>query len=57
VVTFKVLPCFATGVFAIDMPVIAVDPLTVLADVAFERVSFLSFEQKVNVSEEWSSLN
>ena len=56
-VTFKVLPCLATGVFVIDMPEIAVDPLAVLADVAFERLNFLPFEQKVNVFEEWSSLN
>ena len=48
--TFKVLPCFATGVAEeIDIAVIAVDALAVLADVDFERVSLFTFEQKVNV--------
>ena len=42
----------ATGVAAIDTPVIAaVDPILVLAEVDFERVNFLSFEQKVKVFE------
>lgn len=37
---------------AIDMPVIAaVDEISVLAEVDCERVSFLSFEQKVNAFE------
>jgi len=48
-VTFKVLPCFATGVAQIDIAVIAVDALAVLADFDFERVSLFTFEQKVNV--------
>jgi hypothetical protein len=49
VVTFKVLPCFATGVAITDIAVIAVDALAVLADVDFEKESLFTFEQKVNV--------
>ena len=47
--TFKVLPCFATGVAIIDIAVIAVDAQAVLADVDFETESLFTFEQKVNV--------
>jgi hypothetical protein len=56
--SFNVLLYLATGVAAIDTPAViaAVVEISVLAEVDLERVSFLSFEQKVKVFE-WSSLN
>jgi hypothetical protein len=48
----------ATGVAAIDTPAVIAEvvEISVLAEVDLERVSFLSFEQKVKVFE-CSSLN